>query len=63
MTSLLIGCGNLGKIILEGLSKKKKKILVLEKILKFVKILKKNFPMLNVLVIQKKLIGLKSIIL
>ena len=32
MTSLLIGCGNLGKIILEGFIKKKKKISVLEKI-------------------------------
>ena len=52
MTSLLIGCGNLGKIILEGLSKKKKDFSI-RKILKFVEILKKNFPMLNVLVIQK----------
>ena len=31
MTSLLVGCGNLGKIILEGFSKKKQQILVLEK--------------------------------
>ena len=37
MTSLLIGCGNLGKIILEGFSKKKKKILVLEKNIKVCK--------------------------
>ena len=37
MTSLLIGCGNLGKIILEEFSKKKKKIYVLEKNIKVCK--------------------------
>ena len=42
MTSLLIGCGNLGKIILEGFSKKKKKILVLEKNIKVCNDIKKN---------------------
>ena len=31
MTSLLIGCGNLGEIILKGFQKSKKKIVVLEK--------------------------------
>lgn len=31
MTSLLIGCGNLGEIILKGLLKKNKKVIVLEK--------------------------------
>ena len=62
MTSLLIGCGNLGKIILERFSKKKNKIFLLEKNIKVCKDNKKNFPMLNVLAIQKKLIGLKSII-
>ena len=31
MTSLLIGCGNLGTIILKGFSLSKKKIIVLEK--------------------------------
>ena len=30
MTSLLIGCGNLGEIILKGFNKSNKKILVLE---------------------------------
>ena len=43
MTSLLIGCGNLGKIILEGLSKKTKKILVLEKNIKIRRDIKKKF--------------------
>ena len=43
MTSLLIGCGNLGKIILEGFSKKKKKIIVLEKNIKVSKEIKKKF--------------------
>ena len=43
MTSLLIGCGNLGKIILEGFSKKKKKILVLEKSVKVCENIKKKF--------------------
>ena len=43
MTSLLIGCGNLGKIILERFSKKKK-ILVLEKNIKVCKDIKKKFP-------------------
>ena len=43
MTSLLIGCGNLGKIILEGFCKRKKKVLVLEKNIKVCKDIKKNF--------------------
>ena len=43
MTSLLIGCGNLGKIILEGFIKKKKKISVLEKNIKVCKNIKKKF--------------------
>ena len=43
MTSLLIGCGNLGKIILEGFSKKKKKIHVLEKNIKVCKDIKTKF--------------------
>ena len=44
MTSLLIGCGNLGKIILEGFIKKKKKISVLEKNINICKNIKKKFP-------------------
>ena len=44
MTSLLIGCGNLGKIILEGFSKKTKKILVLEKNITVCKDIKNDFP-------------------
>ena len=43
MTSLLIGCGNLGKIVLEGFSKKKNKILVLEKNIRVCKNIKKKF--------------------
>ena len=43
MTSLLIGCGNLGKIILEGFIKKKRKISVLEKNIKVRKNIKKKF--------------------
>ena len=44
MTSLLIGCGNLGKIILEGFIKKKRKISVLEKNINVCKKIKKKFP-------------------
>ena len=43
MTSLLIGCGNLGRIILEGFRKKKKKIFVLEKNIKIRKDIKIKF--------------------
>ena len=43
MTSLLIGCGNLGKIILERFSKKKNKIFLLEKNIKVCKDIKKKF--------------------
>ena len=43
MTSLLIGCGNLGKIILERFIKKKRKISVLEKNIKVYNDIKKKF--------------------
>ncbi len=43
MTSLIIGCGNLGKIILERFSKKKNKIFLLEKNIKVCKEIKKKF--------------------
>ena len=43
MTLLLIGCGNLGKIVLEGFSNKKKKISILEKNIKIHKDIKKKF--------------------
>ena len=63
MTSLLVGCGNLGKIILEGFIKKKQKILVLEKNIKVCKDIEKKFSNVECFsVIQKKLIGLKLII-
>ena len=44
MTSLLIGCGNLGKIILEGFVNKKRKISVLEKNIRICKAINKKFP-------------------
>ena len=59
MTSLLIGCGNLGKIILEGFSKKKKKILVLEKNIKVCKDIKKNFSNVECFSDPKKVNWLK----
>ena len=43
MKSLLIGCGNLGKIILEGFVKKKKQISVLEQNIKVCRYIKKKF--------------------
>ena len=59
MTSLLIGCGNLGKIILEGFSKKKKKILVLEKNIKVCKDIKKKFSDVECFSDPKKVIWIK----
>ena len=43
MNSLLIGCGNLGEVILRGLLKKKKKIFVLEKNKKILNKLRKKY--------------------
>ena len=58
MTSLLIGCGNLGKIILERFSKKKK-ILVLEKNTKVCKDIKKKFPNVECFSDPKKVYWIK----
>ena len=54
MTSLLIGCGNLGKIILEGFSNKKRKISVLEKNIKVCKDIKKKFSNVECFSEQKR---------
>ena len=54
MTSLLIGCGNLGKIILEEFSKKKRRISVLEKNIKVCKNIKKKFSNVDCFSDQKK---------
>ena len=43
MTSILIGCGSLGEIILKGLLKKKKKVIVLEKSKKILQKLVDNY--------------------
>ena len=59
MTSLLIGCGNLGKIILERFSKKKKKIFVLEKNIKVCKDIKKKFSNVEFLSDSKKVNWIK----
>ena len=58
MTSLLIGCGNLGKIILERFSKKKR-ILVLEKNTKVCKDIKKKFPNVEFFSDPKKVYWIK----
>ena len=54
MTSLLIGCGNLGQIILEEFSKKKRRISVLEKNIKVCKNIKKKFSNVDCFSDQKK---------